>query len=125
MSSSESKPASTEINGVILSGPADKLEAILATVREQQEQEAAGEHPAIDEGRVPNVRHSGVHELLRLQEAGELKSKYGLELSREEEEGLRTYGRSGPAVDTVEKAIEVVLQWREWEIKDRLKSLRR
>lgn len=64
----------------------------------------------------PNPRHTGIHELLDLVDAGK-PLPGGIVLSAEEEEGLRTYGRSGPAVDDVGKACELVLTWRGWGIR--------
>jgi len=97
------------IAGVPCTGPVEVLARILRELAEP-----GPEVLQTGEGALPNQRHSGIHELLRLHGSGELGSVYGIVLQPDEELGLRTYGRSGPAVDTVEKAIQVVMQWRGW-----------
>lgn len=113
-----SEQTTVKVGGIEIEGPADKLAAIITKLQQEPEQPP---RPAVENGARPNTRHSGIHEMLDLHERGTFKARYGMEITPEEEEGLRTYGRSGPPVDTIEKAIEVVLQWREWEIKDRAK----
>ena len=115
------KVTTVTIGGVEVEGPADKLADLLRRVQQDAAPDDA-DRPAIQEGLHPNPRHTGVHQLLDLHEAGELKKAWGIELSAAEEEGLRTYGRSGPAVQTVRQAIDVILQWREWEIRDKLRG---
>lgn len=126
----DDKPASIEINDVTVSGPTSKLNQILAPIQQQQAEEAARPTPAVDEKRRPNPRHTGIFELLGLFEKAhtqvsdkiEVEEARGvttvLSISRVEQEGLRTVGFSGPSIDTLAKAVDLVLLWRNWDLKD-------
>lgn len=107
--------AEVTIGGVAVSGPSETLAAIVSGLQERQGADAqVRAQPAMVERRRPNERHTGIYEALDLLERDELKARTGLELTAEEELSLRTYGRSGPAVDTLDEAVRVVLQWRSW-----------
>lgn len=98
-----------------VSGPADLLARVAQGLDAADEQDAPIPS-AIANAERPNPRHTGIHELLDLVDAGK-SLPGGIVLSAEEEEGLRTYGRSGPAVDNIGKACELVLTWRGWQIR--------
>lgn len=101
------------IAGVPVSGPADKLAAIVAALNAGgTAQSEAAAHPAIIEKQRPNQRHVGIHRLLDIVDRGEFEARYRFRLEPDEELGLRTYGRSGPPVATVDEAIDLVLRWR-------------
>ncbi len=98
------------IAGVQCTGPVEVLARIL---RELAQPGVGASESRTD--LLPNPRHAGIIELLRLHAEGSLQALHGIALAPDEEVGLRTYGRSGPPVDTLDKAIQVVMQWRSWE----------
>jgi len=83
--------------------------------------------PATDAGKRPNVRHRGIHALLDALETAVARGDRTVDVtdetgrvvrvsvSRAEEERLRTYGRSGPAVATLLDAVGLLLEWRAWD----------
>lgn len=98
-----------------VAGPPETLARIRSALAAQAAAaDAVCSYPATDAGLMPNPRHTGIYEMLRLHAAGTLEAATGIELTRGEEDALRTYGRCGAAVATLDAAVQVVLQWRAW-----------
>lgn len=117
---------SLDISGAQVSGPPEVVARIRRVMDAGAAAEAAAPTPATDQGRRPSPRHAGIHELLDLLDAAkaagtrevEVPDRAGqtikLRVTPEEEEQLRTTGLSGPPIDTLAKAVDQLLLWREW-----------
>jgi transcriptional regulator with XRE-family HTH domain len=104
------------IAGVAVTGPADKLAEILAGMAARTALSDADtialSAPEMQEPKArPSERHTGLHVLLDAVDAGEFERRYGFPLTPNDELGLRTYGRSGPAVTTEAEALGLVARW--------------
>lgn len=109
----EPDQAAVSIAGVPVSGPADKLAAIVAALDAQKAREPdLSKDPAIVNRLRPNDRHKGALDLLDIVDRGEFEARFKFALEPPEEIALRTVGRSGKAIETVEEAMGLVLRWR-------------
>jgi len=105
--------SAVSIAGVPVSGPADKLAAIVAALDAQKAREPdLSKDPAIVNRLRPNDRHKGALDLLDIVDRGEFEARFKFALEPPEEIALRTVGRSGKAIETVEEAMGLVLRWR-------------
>jgi len=110
-----------------LDGPPELLARIRNRLATQQATADSAPAPAVDAGTRPSQRHAGIHALLDLLDAAAANGERSVDvtdedgrtvrlvISRLEEERLRTYGRSGPAVATVLQAVGLLMQWRAWD----------
>jgi len=109
--SSGAGQSAVTIAGVAVTGPADKLAEILAGMAARTAPSDADTvaltAPEMQEPKArPNERHVGIHQVLDAVDAGEFEARYGFPLAPNDELGLRTYGRSGPAVTTEAEALD-------------------
>lgn len=116
-----------------LTGPPELIERIRQRLATQQTIAESAPTPASDAGKRPNVRHTAVNELLDMLETAVARGSRDVSITdetgevvrvtitRAEEERLRTYGRSGPAVTTLVDVVALVMQWREWELQTALR----
>jgi transcriptional regulator with XRE-family HTH domain len=98
-------PTQVTIGGVAVSGPPATLSLILQGLADPQ---SSSPEDIIASGIRPNPRHAGLHKLLDAIDDGTYMEWFGLALTPEDEAALRTYGRSGPPVQSVAEALRVV-----------------
>lgn len=104
------------INGVTVTGPAEKLADI---IRRLQEDLPIERGDVQETARTPD-QHTGIHELLHLHRTGRLAKEVGVELSPDEAAWLSRVNFSSRAIDTLARALELVMLRRTWDLQDRL-----
>ena len=124
-SEGSSEVITIDIGGTPITGPRDVLEKIRVGQQAQQDYAIAGAMSEEAEGTDPQSPHPGIQEFLGLHRSGQLRDRFGFEITEEEARDLADVGFSGNIVSTVEQAIDLVLMWRDWALKRRLQDARR
>lgn len=100
------------ISGGEVSGPADLVQRVLSGLAYDHASRPVETPAEINAAkRRPNVRHTGLHRLLDHIDAGTFTQQYGLAITEDDECVLRTYGRSGPPVQSESEALRVLVSY--------------